>query len=192
MAVSPPEIAPNRAHLFLVIGIIDTGQRELAQRGEMALDPVEPGGIRRGVDEFHVVRRRPILDLPPVMRGKVIKHNIKPFLLGIPGAKIFEKIKQRAPGLATFAVAQQQVLLEVERRKEHPRPLVAMVGRRQPSRFAALRPVTARIGPDLQRTELVQTNYPPVFRRMVVELLDSFFLASNSGSFDSFHVLVRW
>ena len=37
---------------------------EVAQRGELGLDPVQPGRVRRGVGDLDVVRRRPASDGP--------------------------------------------------------------------------------------------------------------------------------
>jgi hypothetical protein len=43
---------------------------------------------------------------------------------------------------------------------------------------------------DRKRPKLIDADHPPFFWWFVVELLDSFFLAAKSGSFDSFQVFV--
>jgi len=90
-----------------------------------------------------------------------------------------------------LAVAKQYVVFEVECRKQGLGTLIAMIRRWQPLRFPNLGPMGSRVRPDLQRSEFINIYHMSVCWLVAVEFLGPFFLESNSGSFDSFHVLVR-
>lgn len=66
-----------------------------------------------------------------------------------------------------------------------------MVGGRKPVGFALGRPVLAEYWPNFQGTALVVTEDTAVPGTALVEPEDSVFFGSNSGSGDTFQVLVR-
>ena len=47
VSVSPDDVSTDHAALLLVAGVIGAVEREVAQRGELCLDAVQPRGVRR-------------------------------------------------------------------------------------------------------------------------------------------------
>ena len=60
--VAPSDVPPDHAGLFGVAGVVGAVKGEVAQRGELRLDSVQPGRVGRHVGELDVVRRRPVPD----------------------------------------------------------------------------------------------------------------------------------
>src|SRR3954451_1313852 len=57
--VPPGDVAADHACLVAVGGVVGAVEGEVAQRGELRLDPVEPGAVERRVGDLGVVHRRP-------------------------------------------------------------------------------------------------------------------------------------
>ena len=55
VTVPPGEVAADHAALFFVAGVVGAVEGEIAQRGEVALDPVEVARVGRGVGQLDVV-----------------------------------------------------------------------------------------------------------------------------------------
>lgn len=71
VAVAPGDVAADHRGLLAMAGVIRAVEGEVAQRGELGLDPVQPGGVERGVGQLDVVRRRPVTDPLIGLRGQV-------------------------------------------------------------------------------------------------------------------------
>ena len=56
VAVAPCDVAANHPGLFVVALVVGAVEREVAQRGELGLDPVQPRRVERHVRELDVVR----------------------------------------------------------------------------------------------------------------------------------------
>src|SRR5207249_8093087 len=59
VVVAPDDVPADHAGLLLVTGVVGAVEGEVAQRGELGFDAVQPGGVGRGVGDLGVVRRRP-------------------------------------------------------------------------------------------------------------------------------------
>ena len=59
MPVTPAEIASDGSLLGSVGGVVTAVESEVAQRGELALDPVQPRGVAGRVDQFDLVISAP-------------------------------------------------------------------------------------------------------------------------------------
>jgi len=57
-----PHVATDHQGLFGVAVVVGAVEREVAQRGELGLDPVQPGAVERDVGELDVVLRGPVPD----------------------------------------------------------------------------------------------------------------------------------
>lgn len=68
MAVSPDDVAADHASLLLVAAVAGAVQGEVAQRGELRFDPVEPGASGRGAGDLGVVRLGP----RPARRSRLV------------------------------------------------------------------------------------------------------------------------
>ena len=55
MAVPPSDVATDHVGLFVMVLVVSAVKGEIAQGGEVALDPVEPAGVGRHVGELDVV-----------------------------------------------------------------------------------------------------------------------------------------
>ena len=60
--VPPGDVAADHAGLLAVGVVVGAVEREVAQGGELGLDPVEPGAVERDVGQLDVVRRRLLTD----------------------------------------------------------------------------------------------------------------------------------
>jgi hypothetical protein len=71
VAVPPDDVAADHAALLLVVSVVRAVEGEVAQGRELGFDPVEPGGVCRGVGDLDVVRRRPCADALASLGGQV-------------------------------------------------------------------------------------------------------------------------
>jgi hypothetical protein len=71
VAVPPGDVAPDHASLFVVSGVIGSISREVAQRLELGLDPVEPARVERHVGELDIVGCGPVADSLVFVGGQV-------------------------------------------------------------------------------------------------------------------------
>src|SRR5947209_5455582 len=60
--VPPGDVAADHAGLLLVGAVVGAVEGEVAKRGELGLDSVEPGAVERDVGQFDVVRGGPLAD----------------------------------------------------------------------------------------------------------------------------------
>ena len=72
--VGPADVAGDRGLLGGVRGVVAAVEGEVAQRGELGLDAVEPRAVERHVGQFDVVRRRPVAD-PGVGGGGAMQNT---------------------------------------------------------------------------------------------------------------------
>src|SRR5512132_501424 len=71
VAVPPGDVAPDHAGLLAMSAVIG----EVARRGELGLDPVEPAGVGRRVGQLDVVRCGPAAD-PGVVAGGQVRAEV--------------------------------------------------------------------------------------------------------------------
>src|SRR6266568_5126212 len=69
--VCPVDVAADHAGLLLVAGVVGAVEGEVPQRGELGLDAVQPGRIRRGVGDLDVIRGCPLSDALVFTGGQV-------------------------------------------------------------------------------------------------------------------------
>ena len=62
VAVAPDDVAADHRCLLSVRAVVGAVEREVAQRLELGLDPIQPRRVRRRVGELDVVRSRPLAD----------------------------------------------------------------------------------------------------------------------------------
>jgi hypothetical protein len=62
VGVAPGDVAADEPGLGGVVGVVGAIQAEVAQRLELGLDPVQPGGVVGGVGELDVVEPGPLRD----------------------------------------------------------------------------------------------------------------------------------
>ncbi len=96
------EMACTRA-VELVVGALEG---EVAQRGELGLDAVEPGAVEGHVDQPDVVHRRPLTD-PAVGLGgqvgaKVVQHDLDPHVGRVQRAQVAAKVRNSVRPLLVF------------------------------------------------------------------------------------------
>ena len=72
VAVSPGDVAADHAGLLGVAGVVGAIHGEVAQRGELGFDAVQPGGIGGHIGQLDVVGRSPLAD-PWVVTGRQVR-----------------------------------------------------------------------------------------------------------------------
>lgn len=74
------DVSADQPGLGGVGGVVCAGEREVPQRSELRLDPVQPGGVVRGVGQLDGVLGGP--PAHPICRGgaEVVKDEVQPDL----------------------------------------------------------------------------------------------------------------
>ena len=139
MAVPPGDVAADHAGLLAVAGVVGAVEGEVAQRGELGLDPVEPGAVERHVGELDVVRRRPVADpgvgLGGQVRAEVVEHDRDPHLGRVQRAQVAAEREELGAALAGLDVPVEPVGGQVVAGQQVPHPVRA--GCRSPAGAAA-------------------------------------------------------
>lgn len=96
-AVPPAQVAADGFLLFRVAAKVGARQGELLQRRELALDPVEPGGIGRCEVEADLVGRRVLEHRGRQVRLVVVQHDVEDFVRPITPPHRLEKGEELPP-----------------------------------------------------------------------------------------------
>jgi hypothetical protein len=190
LPVAPTQVAietPPAKEMVAVIGILEG--RPMKGR-EFGLNGVEPGGLGRQVDCFHVVAGAVVSRRAAVGR-QVVHDEIDPQLDRVAGAQLGEARGDIAGRLAFADAADQTVRMDIIEGMQLFGACLAREGRPVPLRVPAAGPAHARQRPELQRAELVIADDHAALGPLGVQGQNALFLALNSGSRDFFQVLVR-
>src|SRR5215212_10515328 len=185
MTVAPGDVAADQSGLGRVVGVVGAGDAEVAERLELWLDPVQPGGVEGRVGELDVVGVRPGAHLLAQVRAEVVEHEVEPRGGRIERAEVAAEGEELDPALAPLDVPVEAVAAEVVGGEEVADAVWAGVGRPDPARLRSRRPrLPARLRLQVERPKLVQTDHD---RRAASASAYSsrirFFLASKWGSF---------
>lgn len=167
--VTPADVGADRVVLLAVAAVVGAAECEVPQRGELALDAVQPGRVGRQEHQFHVVADAPFPHLAAFVDRIVVCDRIQP-LTWPPSAQGLEEGQELCPA---FAVADAVVKLpgtKIQRTEHVPHALDAVVGRTQPFRCSPTKPAAPGAGLQVQRPELVHADHAPVGRRIVVQV----------------------
>jgi hypothetical protein len=111
VAVTPGEAAADHAGLLAVGGVVGAVEGEVAQRGELGLDPVQPARIGRGVGKLYVVGCGPDADPGVVVGAQVraegVQHDPDAHPWRVEGA---QEDQELPPTLARPDMARQPVV----------------------------------------------------------------------------------
>lgn len=190
--VAPGEVAGDAPAAVLVGGVVRPCDRELLQWREVRLDRVQPAGVGRGVDRLDVVsgHERPQADV--LVCVQVIHHHVQPLMEGVAAPQPREDREQVVDALAFADLAHEAVGMHVVEGEELFGALEPPVGRPEALGMANGRPAVAGERSQLERAALVEADDRATLGAALVEVEDAVFFPSNSGSGDSFHVLVCW
>ena len=75
MAVPPGDVAADHITLFEMVLVVRAVQGEVAESSEVALDAVEPAGVRGDVSKLDVVGGRPFADAT-VLPGRQVRAEV--------------------------------------------------------------------------------------------------------------------
>jgi len=175
VAIAPAEVASDGGFLGGVAGVVAAVEGEVADRGELALGPVQPRRVGGRVDQLDVVGRAPRGDLGLAVRSVVVADQVE-----LPGreaaAQLLAEVEELRPAFPVTEPVEHLTGREVERGEHVPDAAGAGVGRAQAGRAAAREPATAGAGLQVQRPELIDTDHSPVGRRVVIEVEDAVLL----------------
>jgi hypothetical protein len=166
IAVPPGDVAADPAGLLGVAGVIGAFQGEVAQRGELRLDPVQPGSIRRHIGQLDVVGRSPLAD-PRVVTGRqvravVVQHQAEPHPGRVQGPQVAQEHQELPTALARLDVPVEPVAAQVVGGQQVPYAVRAGGGRPPAARSrptaGAGGPVAAGVGLEVERAELVDAD----------------------------------
>jgi hypothetical protein len=91
VAVAPAHVAGDRGFLSGVAAIVAAVEGEVADRGELALDPVQPRGVAGCVNQLDVVGRAPRDDLGLAVGSVVVTNQVK-----LPGREATAQLLQKS------------------------------------------------------------------------------------------------
>ena len=93
-----------------VVGVF---KDELPHLGELALDSIEPGGVRGCPDERNRVCSRPTAYLFAFMGREVVQNQKDALVFRVPCTHPLEHIKSLLPSLAGPEISPEYVLVDV-------------------------------------------------------------------------------
>ena len=76
VGVAPAQVRMQGAGERDVVGVLRVGQHEGAQRPEVHLDGIGPGGVGRGEAQLDLVSRRPPADPGALVRRQVVQDHV--------------------------------------------------------------------------------------------------------------------
>src|SRR5437763_13201112 len=123
-------------------GVVAAVEGEVADRGELAFDPVQPGCVGGCVDQLDVVGRAPRGDLVFAVGSVVVADEIQ-----LPGgetaADLLAEIEELRPAFAVAEPVEHLTGGEVERCEHVPDAFGAGVSGAQPDRTTLREPAAA-------------------------------------------------
>lgn len=125
------------------------------------------------------------------MWRKIIQDKVDPFVRGIHDSHPFQCLEDLHPSFADVEVSPKFILAEIIKREILSGAERSGIRGWQPLRGTFSAPGSSVDGSDLDRSELIIAYNMGVLRNPFIEPVYAFFFTSNSGSFDSFQVLVR-
>src|SRR5581483_11101308 len=113
VAVPPVDVAADHAGLGPVGFVVGAVEGEVAQGGELGLDPVEPAGVEGDVGQFDVVGLGPVPDPAVGLRGQVgtevVEHDGDPDVGRVQRAHVAAEGEELGPALLGRDVAVEPV-----------------------------------------------------------------------------------
>lgn len=190
--VAMAQVAVHPPLASRVVPIVGVGQGRALERAELGLDEVEPARIGRGEhrsDPQPAQQRqeaRAVVDV-----AEVVEDDVQP-PAGIAGPESAEGLGHLNHPLAPAEDPPERVGVDVIEGQERPGSAAAVVRRPDPGGCVRLRPDDPALGPQLERSELVEADHPGPRRALGIEPPDGPLFSSNRGSLEVFQVLTRW
>ena len=158
-----------------VVAVVDD---ELLGRCEVAFDAIHPRRVGRGEDQLDVVAGAPLDDFILAVSLHVVQDDVYQPVVRISPSDGLEESQYLLPPLPLLMVHPQTVFVDIVSCQEMANPVKTAVGGSVPDRTFLGCPRGPGLWLDLDRSELVETDYGRSFWGFLVERLDAFFLAS--------------
>ena len=156
----------------------------------MRLDRVQPARVGRCVDRLDVVGSHEGLQADVLVRVEVVHDHVEPDPDRVTRPQLCEDGEEVIDRLALAHLADETVGVDVIEGEELLGAMQSPVRRPEALGMANRRPTTAGQWPQLEWATLVEADDRATLGAAPVEVEDSVFLTSNSGSGDCFHVFV--
>jgi hypothetical protein len=156
----------------------------------VALDGVQPARVGRRVDGLDVVGGHEGLQADVLVGVEVIHHDVKPDGQRVARAQPSEDGEEVVDSLVFTHLADEAVGVDIVKGQQLLGAMQPPIGRAEALRVADRRPAATGERPQFERAALVEADDRPTCGAALVEVEDSVFFTSNSGSGDAFHVLV--
>src|SRR4030067_3289289 len=124
------------------------------------------------------------------MRGEVIHNYIKSPVNRIAQPESFKYRHQVRHGFSLSYLSCETIFMNIIKSQKLFGAIVSIISSSESIRALFWCPDNPMNGSQFQWPTLIKTNYLTVFRGRCIEVEDSVFFTSNSGSGDSFHVFV--
>lgn len=173
LTIAPGQVLFDRFLLVWMAAIVSIVQCKLLQRCEVALDAIEPRGIRRRPVERDVMRRRIRLHLCFVMVGRVIKYYVQRLFSRVPLSQPLQECQKRRRVLFRRKRSDQRIPFQIIGSKYVSHTAVAMVRRPQPIHMAGSGIMPAVSRQQIQRSELIDTDATTTLGTLGIQSLDS-------------------
>ena len=156
VAVPPGDVAADHPALLLVTVVVGAVNAEVAKRGELRLDAVEPARIEGDVGELDVVGGCPVADagvsFGGAVRAPVVEHDRDSYPGRVQRAQVATEGQELAAALAGFDVAVEPVGRQVVGTQQVTHAVGTAVGRSSAAPMTAC--AAAGEGPLLARMRL--------------------------------------
>jgi hypothetical protein len=168
LLAAPKQVAIDAATAHQVGRVIRVFDRGPAEGRKFGFDRVQPRGIRRQVDGFHVVTGKELGGRTDIRR-EIVHDDVKAQWLGIAVAQPFETSHDIAGGLAFANTADQAVGMHVVKTVQLLDAPFPSVGGPMPLGMSLPSPTPAGDGAQFERTQLIVADDDPIGRPLGVE-----------------------
>lgn len=171
-------------------GVIGAADGELLQRREVGLDGVQPARVGRSVGRLDVVGGHEQLQAGVLVRVEVVHHDIEADVPRVARPQLCEDGEEVIDRLALAYLAHEAVGVDIVEGQQLLRAMQSPIGRPETLGMADRRPAPASQRSQFKRPALVEADDRSALRTALVEVEDTVFFTSNSGSGDAFQVFV--
>lgn len=180
-AIAIADVADDAAALGRVRGVVGIGQGAALGVAKPRFDRVEPGRIRRGVDQVNAEPPTEPLECGMIVHiGQIVENDIQR-AAAIAAAETAKGGAELDDALPFDEVARETVGVHVEEAEEVLHAMRPVIRGAHPMRPAAARPRTAAHGFHFQRPPLVEADHRGARRAAAVEGANGVFFDQTPG-----------
>jgi len=192
VAVAPGEVAGDAPAAVFVRRVVGAADGEPLERPKVGLDSVQPARVGGRVDGLGVVGSHEGLQAGVLVGVEVVHYDVEADLQRVARPQPREDGEEVVDRLTLAHLADEAVGVDIVERQQLLGAVQPPIRRAEALGMADLRPAAPSQWSQFKRAALVEADDRPTCGAALVEVEDTVFFTSNSGSGDSFQVLVCW